>query len=213
MKHVIYHEQLLGDGLIGTSAMQKFQDGLSEGDYITLVVGAAQYYDIYRNAPFAEKIETTASWKATPPPGRITLAEGTITRLDAGAAFDWCIKHPINGKPAHLAHGFAHQLGIRLEELTPHYVVNLDDSEIQEGKKWIEERRKPGKKILLCGAMSSADRSISDPSQTPNKMLNADIWNQVMTHLHEEYYFVFLASDKDKPFEFDPNLSVHVGDQ
>ncbi len=205
---MIYSDQFLGDGLMATPAIKRFKENLSSADTMELVVGTAQYNQIYDETTFGCKVKTTDAWPVEPALGRTVSNSETIIKINAVTTLNWISSHPVNGMMPHYAHGYAAQLGVQLQETFPHYVVSLSESEYEAGREWVDSiRNSHSKKILFCAAQSGTDQSVTNPGRIPDKMLLPHIWNGVIASLASQYYFAFLASGNEKLIELDPGLS------
>lgn len=232
MRHIILNHNLLGDSLFPHPAIRGYKQRLPPTDTIIMVVGPEQYNLIHDGNPYIDSVIHVSHeqfdqlsekyCKGVRGKWCVVSSKNGQDRaiiLDVNAAYLWCTTHPrltmlkIGGVsrakaiPPNLTEGFAQQFNLNID--SPHYDVVLTDEELVYGEEYVSKFKKP---LLVCAAISSSCSSRStkpgEENMPANKMLSAEVWNEVVTCLKDEYDFIFTAASNEKLLDIDAEWLV-----
>jgi len=223
-KHIIISFNLLGDFLFTTPAIRAYKQRMNPNDQLILLVNDQQFMQVAENSPYVDKLLYISGeqkdqlmskyvkynekdlYKGLGVLEEFKTKTGETEKacvLEIGRAFHWCTTHPklvsvdedgvrkAKVKLPHLAYAFSEQLKVNID--STHYDLRLTDAEIAEGEEYVSKYSKP---VILCAALSSSctSRDKNVPGLPANKMLSAEVWNEVISSLKNRFDFVFVAA-------------------
>ena len=157
MEHIIVSQQLLGDGLMATPAIEAYYKALPKGDTLRLILEPGSASLLYRTFPFADVVETRVGIDDL-----VATPDRPLFVLDTPLAFDLCVNGGYRqaappGSQPHMSYGYAAQVGVEIA--STHYTLHLTgDDEIEAERHLARLRRHPLLPLIVLAPMSRTNR-------------------------------------------------------